>query len=400
MRTLLFKAGLLAVAALISGCASPPPRLAPSEIPALFNDASFKPLAQPIDDEAIFALSPEMRQFLKKEVAEQVRHKGARWGLVEALYHKRKLLLDYDAAITRNAAEAFEARAGNCLSLVIMTAAFAKEMGLGINYQQVTTESNWSRMGNTLFLAGHVNVTLGRRWQETAAFSLDADSDRGMDSMTIDFVPPELGRAERIRKLDERTLVAMYYNNRAAEAMVANELDQAYWLARAAIDRDPGYVNAYNTLGVIYRRHGDLLASERVLRRVAQLEPANPQVMGNLVVALRDLGQHAEANQLQRRLDELQPDPPYAFFDRGVAAMNAGNYVQARDLFRKEISRAAYVPEFHFWMALADLRLGDLASASKHMESAKDYSTTIKDRDIYAAKLDKIKNYRTTGFKP
>ncbi|MDI4633629.1 tetratricopeptide repeat protein [Pelomonas sp. V22] len=400
MRNLLFKAGLLATALLVAGCASPPPRLAPSEIPALFKDAAFKPLAQAHDDEAIFALSPEMRQFMKKEVAEQVRHKGARWGLVDALYHKRKLLLDYDAAITRNASEAFEARAGNCLSLVIMTAAFAKEMGLGITYQQVTTESNWSRMGSTLFLAGHVNVTLGRRWQETAAFSLDADSDRGMDSMTIDFVPPELGRAERIRKLDERTLVAMFYNNRAAEAMVANELDQAYWLARAAIDRDPNYVNAYNTLGVIYRRHGDLLASERVLRRVYELEPNNPQVIGNLVVALRDMGQHAEADQLQRRLDQLQPDPPYAFFDRGVAAMNAGNFVQARDLFRKEISRAAYVPEFHFWMALADLRLGDLASASKHMESAKDYSTTIKDRDIYATKLDKIKGYRATGYKP
>lgn len=397
MRTML-KVGLLAAAALLAGCATPP-ALTPSEISAHFNDAAFKPLAQPLDDEAIFALSPEMRQFFKKEVAEQARHKGARWGLVDALYNKRKLILDYDAAVTRNAAEAFEARAGNCLSLVIMTAAFAKEMGLGIYYQHVYTEGNWSRSGGTLFLAGHVNVSLGRKWMDTAAFSLDADSDRGMDTMTIDFVPPELGRPERVRKLDERTLVAMYYNNRAAELMVANDLDQAYWLARAAIDRDPGYINAYNTLGVIYRRHGDLAASEKILRLVARLEPSNPQALGNLVIALRDSGQFAEADALQQRLDVLQPDPPYAFFDRGVQAMNAGDYARARDLFQKEIRRAAYVPEFHFWMALADLRLGDLASAGKHMEIAKDYSTTIKDRDIYAAKLDKIKSYKN-GYKP
>lgn len=386
------EAGLLALVALLSGCATAP-SLAPSEIASLFNDAAFKAPTQPINDREVFGLSDEMRQFLNKEVAEQVRYKGPRWGLVEALYNKRKLILDYDAGITRNAAEAFEARAGNCLSLVIMTAAFAKEMGLNLRYQSVHTEGAWSRSGNVLFLAGHVNVSLGRRMLDNTGFSID------MDMMTIDFIPSELSRPERTRAIDEHTIVAMYYNNRAAEFMVANDLNQAYWLARAAIDRDPKYVNAYNTLGVIYRRHGDLLAAERVLRQVARLDPDNPQALGNLVIALRDLGQSAEADQLQLRLNQLQPDPPYAFFDRGVAAMNAGDYVQARELFGKEIKRAAYVPEFHFWMALADLRLGDLASASRHMEIAKDYSTTIKDRDIYASKLDKIKSYRA-AFKP
>ena len=386
----IIKAGLLALTALLSGCASTP-SLAPSEVSALFRDSAFKAPTQPIDDKALFALSPEMRQFLNKEVAEQVRHRGARWGLLDALYDKRKLILDYDAAITRNAAEAFEARAGNCLSLVIMTAAFAKELGLSLRYQSVHTEGSWSRTGNVLFLAGHVNVSLGRRLVDSNVFTLD------MDMMTIDFVPPELGRSERTRTVEERTLYAMYYNNRAAELMMANDLSQAYWLARAAIDRDPSYVNAYNTLGVIYRRHGDVATAAQVLRQVVRLDPDNPQILGNLVIALNDLGQTAEAQQLQERLNQLQPDPPYAFFDRGVEAMNVGDYAKARTLFQKEINRAAYVPEFHFWMALADLRLGDLGSASRHMEIAKDYSTTIKDRDIYAGKLAKIKSYQSGG---
>lgn len=387
----IIKTGLLVLAAILAGCVNVP-QLAPQDRMALFNDAAFKPPSQPIDDKAVFELSQEMRLFLRREVAEQVVQRGPRWGLIEALYTKRKLILDYDSAITRNAAEAFEARAGNCLSLVIMTAAFAKEMGLGLRYQQVHTEGSWSRSGNVLFLAGHVNVALGRRLQESNVFSLD------MDMMTIDFMPPELSRVERVRTIDEPTLVAMYYNNRAAELMVADDLDQAYWLARAAIERAPNYVNAYNTLGVIYRRHGDKLAAERVLRQVALLEPDNPQVLGNLMIALRDLGQMDEADQVQRKLNALQPDPPYAFFDRGVEAMNVGDYVRARELFQKELKRAAYVPEFHFWMALADLRLGDLASASRHMASAKEYSTTIKDRDIYASKLDKIKSYKA-GYK-
>jgi hypothetical protein len=46
--------------------------------------------------------------------------------LFDALYGNGRLRLDYDSAMTRNATEAFAARSGNCLSLVLMTAAFAR----------------------------------------------------------------------------------------------------------------------------------------------------------------------------------------------------------------------------------------------------------------------------------
>jgi transglutaminase-like putative cysteine protease len=54
---------------------------------------------------------------------------------VQALYQPDQIRLEYDAAVTRNAAQAFEARTGNCLSLVIMTAALARELGLTVRYQ-------------------------------------------------------------------------------------------------------------------------------------------------------------------------------------------------------------------------------------------------------------------------
>ena len=57
--------------------------------------------------------------------------------LLEALYTQGELRLEYDARRTRTAAEAFDARMGNCLSLVIMTAAFATEMQLQVRFQDV-----------------------------------------------------------------------------------------------------------------------------------------------------------------------------------------------------------------------------------------------------------------------
>ncbi len=58
--------------------------------------------------------------------------------------------------------EAFQARTGNCLSLVIMTAAFAKEVGLPVRFQSVYVPETWSRSGNLYFSSGHVNLASAR----------------------------------------------------------------------------------------------------------------------------------------------------------------------------------------------------------------------------------------------
>ena len=46
------------------------------------------------------------------------------------------------------------------MSLVIMTAAFAKELGLRVNYQNVIIDDSWSRHGGLYLLSGHVNLVL------------------------------------------------------------------------------------------------------------------------------------------------------------------------------------------------------------------------------------------------
>ena len=70
-----------------------------------------------------------MRRYLAVDIADQIRIKGPQLGLVDALQKHTQLKLEYDAARTKNAAATFASRTGNCLSLVIMTAAFAKELG-------------------------------------------------------------------------------------------------------------------------------------------------------------------------------------------------------------------------------------------------------------------------------
>ena len=378
------KAVLAALCLLLAGCVHRPPGVAPA---ALFSDHLFTPPAERISVEDIFALNEEMRRYLEGEMAEPLRIKGFHRGLLDALYSRHSLRLDYDAAVTRNAAQAFAARSGNCLSLVIMTAAFAKALGLTVEYQGAFVEPTWSRAGGMHFLSGHVNLKLGGRSTGTGTRTL---FDAG-ELMIVDFLPAAELRGLRTWPIAERTVVAMYMNNRAAESLVRGQLDDAYWWARAAIAQDAEFLTAYNTLGVVYLRHGDLPQAERILGYVLEHEPANPQALSNLALLFDRLGRRAEAEGVQRRLAEVEPYPAFHFLDRGLAALRVGDLRSAKKLLAREVERSPYYHESHFWLGIVNLRLGNVAEARWHLKLALENSNTQDDRALYGAKLERIR---------
>lgn len=376
----------LAGAAGLSGCAAElvaPPRT------DVFDDAAFKPPAVKIDPQEAMALTPAMRRFAENEMAAEIRSKGLRNGLIDALYTKGRLQLDYDSEVTRTAGEAFDARRGNCMSLVLMTAAFARHFNLPVRFNSVYIEENWTRANNIFFVAGHVNISLARPLATQRATVFGEP-----DLLTIDFLPPDEVRGHRSRAVDESTIVAMFLNNRAAEALTVGKVDEAYWWARAAIMTDSRWLSAYNTLAVLYRRKGLGDRAEATLRLVLEREPLNVQAMSNLILVLSDAGRQEEAQKYANQLAQIQPVPPYKFFDEGVAAMKAGEFATARQFFRKEVARAAYVPEFHFWLGLANWGLGDVQTARGEIAKALENSATVKDRELYGAKLAWLNDLR------
>jgi len=389
---LLLGAALLA-GALMTGCATTAGDTGPAiDTAPLIHDALFPSSTDVIDPGQVIAMTPKMREFLRSRIPNAGAHttltmdaRDMRHALLDALYTRGELQLEYDAETTRTAAEAFEAKAGNCLSLAMMTAAFARELDLPVAFRQIYDEEQWSRVGDLQVVSNHVNIALGRRKTEFRVLGSDEPT------LIVDFLPgAEIGR-QRAMPLEERTIVAMYLNNRAAELMSQGQLARAYWWARAAWLHDPRLLTALNTLGVIYRRHGDTVIAEGVFRAVLQREPSNLQAMSNLAQSLRFQGRLAEAQLLETKLAELQPYPPFKFFDLGLAAMKAGEYAKARDLFAKEIDRSAYYHEFHFWMALANVGLGKWDVVRDELGKAEEYSITVRQRQLYAAKLDSLR---------
>ena len=367
---------------LLASCASVLVSLPPTE---LLHDELFAPPSARIDADDIFRASDAMKHYLRNDIAVQLRVKGHQQGLVDALNNKHQLKLDYDGAMTRNAAQTFADRAGNCLSLVIMTAALARELGMSVQFQSVFVDETWSRSGGIHFTSGHVNLVVGTPYRD-----IKSSYDDNVH-ITIDFIEPVANRRHRARPIRHETVIAMFMNNRSAESLAGGQVSDAYWWVREAIRQDPGFQSAYNTLGVIYRRNGNRAEAERVLTYAMAHDPGNILPMSNLAMVFDDAGRAVESKALREKIERKRPYAPFHFFTLGTEAMQAGDYNTARDMFNRELARDPSNHEFHFWLAAALVRLGALAESKRHLSLAIEFSTTRGERDIYTAKLDQIK---------
>lgn len=368
------------------------PAVAPVSLEhSLLADARFPPPSVRIDAGDVFALDDAMKAYLHDQVMPKVAVKGRQHALIGALYSKNELQLAYDSTMTRSAAQAFADRSGNCLSLVIMTAAFAKALDLEVNYNRVLVDEAIGRDGDIYLAIGHINLTLGQRGSGAMNSRFKAGSRYlEPERMTVDFVRPEDIRSVRTRPLEEATVVAMYLNNRAVEALAAGAVVDAYWWAREAVVQDPTFLPAVNTLGVVYARHRDAVEAERTLRYVLARDPGNTLAMSNLVTVLAETGRAEESRKLAATLVTLDPEPPFSWFLRGREALRAGDLWTARDAFAREVARAPDFHEFHFWLALAYFGLRQDAAARAELERAAELSPTRRDRDRYEAKLARL----------
>ncbi len=372
---------LLLATLLLGACAHQAP--APPLPSALLHDQWFAAPSEPPDAAAVLELSDAMRSYLATEVARRVVRQGTQRALSSALYERGQLRLEYDTAVTRTAAQAFDARAGNCLSLVIMTMAFAKALNLEVQVQRALVSDTWLLQRDLLLYSGHVNITLGARLVDRVHGVLS-------QTLTIDFLPPEDVAGLRTQTVGEATVLAMFMANRAAELLTDDRVDDAYWHARESLRLDPSFSAALNTLGVVYLRRGRAVEAEQALRHVLEHEPRHARALSNLALALDAQGRNAEAGATRDALARIEPEAPYRFYALGLAAAQRGDWAAALELFGREAERADAEPEVHHRVALAAAQVGDVDAVRRALARAMAQSSQDSERRRYAAKLARL----------
>jgi len=380
----------LLVCLALAACADAPVGPAPPD--PLFADASFAPPSDHVARAEVFQVSAPMRQYLQTRVAELASTHGEARGLLESLFKDKRVQVDYDAEFTRTAAQAFDARAGNCLSLAIVTGAMAKELGLEVTYQSVQTSEHWEREGDLLELVGHVNVTLG--WPVPKARSWGFNNDR----WTVDFLPETDLRHLVTQPITEARVTAMFMNNRAAEALAARRVDDAYWWVRSGVEADPTFVVLYNTLGVTYVRKGMPRQAETAFRHALSLSPDSQESWNNLAALLRREGRMEQASQIEQAHPPSKAAVVAVAIDDGLRANAEGDYPRALELFKRALRASGDSHRLHYLLAVTYLNLGDRRSAMAQLQEAREDSITKRQRTVYTSKIEMLKS-TTSSFR-
>ena len=356
----------------------------------LLDDALFNHPPRPAEADAAMALDAPMRAYLADQLAHGVLRKGKARALSDALYQgPGGLKLDYDSATTRTAGQAFAARSGNCLSLVLMTATLARELGLQVTYQRARLEDGYSRLGDLTLRSDHVNLVLAPRnsaasWQVT---TVGPDPNR----LQIDFLPSADLQGLRSVPITEDTVLAMFLNNRAAEALGRGERTEAYAWAREALRRDPAFRPALNTLGVVYQRAGHLAAAAQAYEALLAQDPQQVATMWNLAQVRQAQGRSDEARLWTERRLAIEPAAPFQSLQQAEAAIARGDWAAAQGLLQRERRITGETHELHFALALLGHRQGQTGLAQRELQRAMDTSPSASLQARYAGKLAWLK---------
>jgi tetratricopeptide (TPR) repeat protein len=368
----------LFLASLLAGCAGPPQFHAR---PDLLHDKWFGDgaAARIIAPGAVLALSAETASALDQALL-RTRNASQRVDLlVDTIYGPQRREFNYLTAVTTPAEQTYRQHSGNCLSLALMSVALADRLGLDAQLQEVPMVPLWERHGKFDLISGHVFVVVrGTRFPDPRTIDLSGD-------LVIDF-DPAVRRAYSGRILSapisRNRGLAMFYNNRGAEAYVAGENAVAYANYRQAAELDPGFYGTWFNLSQLYLRAGRTDAAEAVLKHALEINPKNY----NGLLAMQDLlgkqGRSAEAGLYAKRVAELRDNDPYYHYMVGAEKFAGGDLRGAIASLELATSLGVGFVEIHEALRDAYRATGDIEKARNEKKRLLELARARPERNV------------------
>lgn len=339
-----------------------------------------------IESEAdIFALDDEMKAMVKQKLlsVKDSREKTIR--LLEHIFNIENIGLNYNSGANITAREAYHQHTANCMSLTIMAYALAKEANLDIYFQEVLIPEYWVRNGKYNMLTGHINLLVKQN-------SVPGKSVvYGRTDLEVDFDPFTTKSTFPRNIISKSRVIAMYYNNKGAQALVNADYQKAYRYLTASTKKDNSFSIAWGNLGVLYKIINEDEFAKKAYQHALILNQNNATVMGNLAILLTAQGELDAAQVLEETLQKRRYKNPYYHALLADEAFYKENYTQALSHYKKAIKMNSNVHEFHFGIAKTYYKLDRLFAAQKHMRKALKLNKTRMIESQYLAKLNFLK---------
>ncbi|MDT8450688.1 MAG: hypothetical protein RQ847_11015 [Wenzhouxiangellaceae bacterium] len=291
---------------------------------------------------------------------------------------------------TRTAAEALARRRGNCLSLALITTAVAEAAGVESDWRLTTRDPVYSSDGNVVYSANHVHTRLFDPTYETPPGHITFVRPH----MLIDYFTDSIPRSGKTLKPHQ--IVALTYQNLAAEAFANDDLDRTFHLVLKGLEHDPDNPDLYNILGLLHKRKGAWGTAEGYYRHSLEVGGERLVTLRNLEHLLLAQDRDDDARTIARRIVAL-PDPdPFPLIELGDEAMQRGQTDVALDYYARAREVAPYLHEIYARIAGALFRQGRIELAAESLREALVRAGGSDKQKYYKAKYKQLGKAEST----
>jgi Tfp pilus assembly protein PilF/uncharacterized protein YcfL len=348
--------------------------------PQSFGEAiSFQPI------HSIYELSTSQKKnFLKYFQSKQAQKYSANRRVYKYLERYVKKFNFMNKTFT--ARESLIQNKGNCLSLAILTTAFARLANVEIDYQLVDSPPIYQKEGDMILSSQHIRSLLLEPKQvlEKGFISF------GRRGLLVDYFPTAGTKLRR--KVSSVEFSAMFYRNKAAEAIIDKNYDRAYWLLKRTLGFLPKDEHSVNMMALIHQKKGLEQDAENLYKFGIKYADHKLELLRNYFIFLRKENRLTDAHKLKSVLNRTEVINPFDWVNLGHTAYSERKYADARRYFKKAIKLAPYLHQAHFGVAKSEFRMGNLRLSKHSLTLAKKHAFDYELKQLYQAKLAMLSN--------
>jgi len=337
-----------------------------------------------LNEQSVFSLTlDQQKEFLvrfDKKIAMGIKgHKA----LFEVLNERMANFTYYGE--TYNATNAMRFNKGNCMSLAVLTTAYAKLLGFDFSYREVHTLPVFSKKEDVILSSSHVQTII----YDPTFVADDKFFYFSPPKLVIDYFPSEGNR--RGKPFYYKAFIAMYYKNIAADALADRDLTKSFLYANTAFEYDSKNIETINLLAVIHRRAGDLKTAEAIYKTGLEMGEPSIALLSNYIMLLKSQQRMEEVTVLQSKMDQLDDPNPYQTLGMAYTARKDGDIEQAEIYFKKALKKAPYLNQAYMGLYKIYAKQQKLDKAQAMLIKALEWTYELDERKLYEYKLYSLK---------
>lgn len=332
--------------------------------------------------EQIFAASPEMLNYIERRLDPVENFDDKIRVLMTDLFSPDMLNIGYQHDATLTASETFEKGIANCMSLTLMSYVIAREARLGTAFYDVKVQENWSQVNGITMLNGHVNLKV---------FRSDLENMNVINFVsrvyTIDFLPLQASAVISSHRMVRPQIVALFYNNKGANALANGQPKIAYQYFKAATQSAPELSAPWGNLASLYRQHGHYQAAENIYQYALEIDPKNLNLHENLALLYMNTDRAELASEILHRIDVIRRANPYYYAMKAEELHFYGDYEGSNKQYRKALELNKHNHQFYYGMAKNFMKLNQFEQATSMLKKAERKTKENNEREKYQHKI-------------